>query len=115
MDPHVVFDCQEIMPDRFALTIAAAARARALTRGAEPRLDLPRVSVGSLALREIAGSAFSHDELALFLPGSPTPARLSGPDPDTTELRGDRASSAASASASAGDGSLMMRPDDEEK
>ncbi|AYM66096.1 DNA-directed RNA polymerase subunit omega [Agrobacterium fabrum] len=41
MDPHVVFDCQDVVPNRFALTVAAAARARALSRGAEPRLDLP--------------------------------------------------------------------------
>jgi len=37
MDPHVVFDCQKVLPNRFALTLAAAARSRALARGAEPQ------------------------------------------------------------------------------
>ena len=30
MDPHVVLDCQSVLPNRFALTLAAAARSRAL-------------------------------------------------------------------------------------
>ncbi len=32
MDPHVVFDCQKILPNRFALALAAAARTCALKR-----------------------------------------------------------------------------------
>lgn len=97
MDPHVVFDCQEIVPNRFALTIAAAARARALTRGAEPRIDLPHESVSDLALHEIAGSAFSQEELAPFLPELASTTLLPAPDPTTTELRGDGTTSAAAA------------------
>ena len=99
MDPHVVFDCQEIVPNRFALTIAAAARTRALNRGAEPRIDPPNVSIRDLALHEIADGAFS-DELARFLPVSASPARLMASDPKTTELRGDGAASTAAAPAS---------------
>ena len=100
MDPHVVFDCQEIVPNRFALTIAAAARARALTRGAEPRIDLPHESVSDLALHEIAGSAFSQEELAPFLPELASTTLLPAPDPTTTELRDDGAASAAATPAS---------------
>ena len=70
MDPHVVFDCQKVLPNRFALTLAAASRIRALARGAEPRLDAVDRSVGDLALHEIAAGAFTRDELAPFLPGA---------------------------------------------
>ncbi|MDQ0133740.1 DNA-directed RNA polymerase subunit omega [Neorhizobium galegae] len=97
MDPHVVFDCQEIVPNRFALTIAAAARARALNCGAQPRRDLPHASVSDLALHEIADGAFTRDELAPFLPGLAATTLLPAPDPTTTELCGDGAASAAAA------------------
>jgi DNA-directed RNA polymerase subunit omega len=99
MDPHVVFGCQEIVPNRFTLTMAAAARARALNRGAGPRLDLPHASVSDLALHEIARGAFSHDELAPFLPELAATTLPPAPNPTTTELRGDGAASAAAAPA----------------
>lgn len=67
MDPHVVFDCQKALPNRFALTLAAAARSRALGRGAEPRLDADNGSVTDLALHEIAAGVFTRNELAPFL------------------------------------------------
>ena len=67
MDPHIIFDCQKVLPNRFALTLAAAARSRALARGAEPRLDAADYSVNELALHEIAAGAFTRDELAPFL------------------------------------------------
>jgi DNA-directed RNA polymerase subunit K/omega len=71
MDPHVVFDCQKLLPNRFALTLAATARSRALVRGAAPRLDATTSgSVSELALHEIAKGAFGDDELTPFLPGS---------------------------------------------
>jgi DNA-directed RNA polymerase subunit omega len=89
MDPHVVFGCQEIVPNRFTLTMAAAARARALNRGAGPRLDLPHASVSDLALLEIARGAFSHDELAPFFPELAATTLPPAPNPTTTELRGD--------------------------
>jgi DNA-directed RNA polymerase subunit omega len=70
MNPSIVFDCQKILPNRFALTLAAAARSRALNRGAEPRFGRSGSSVADLALSEIASGAFTSDELALFLPRS---------------------------------------------
>ena len=68
-----------------------------LTRGAEPRIDLPHESVSDLALHEIAGSAFSQEELAPFLPELASTTLLPAPDPTTTELRGDGTTSAAAA------------------
>jgi DNA-directed RNA polymerase subunit omega len=41
---------EKVLPNRFALALAATARSRALNRGAELRLDRPIASV----LREIA-------------------------------------------------------------
>ncbi|MNL48984.1 DNA-directed RNA polymerase subunit omega [compost metagenome] len=82
MDPLVVFDCQKVVPDRFALTLAAAARSRALNRGAEPRLVQPGQSTSRCALHEIAAGAFTPEELAPFLSRGqrslalPTPASL---------------------------------------
>ncbi|WP_348626237.1 hypothetical protein [Rhizobium sp. CF080] len=88
------------LPNEFALTIAAAARSRALQRGAAPRLDLPHAGVSDLALHEIARGAFSRDELAPFLPGSAATTLLPVPDPTTAELRGVGAASTAAAPAS---------------
>ena len=67
MDPHVVFDCQKVVPNRFSLTLAAAARSRALGRGATPRLDLDDADGKEIALHEIASGVFNIDELAPFL------------------------------------------------
>lgn len=67
MDPFVVFDCQQIVPNRFALTLAAAARSRALLCGARPRLTRSGGKATEVALQEIAGHAFSRQELAPFL------------------------------------------------
>lgn len=95
MDPHVIFDCQKVLPNRFALTLAAAARSRALARGAEPRLDAPDRSVSELALHEIAASAFSEHELAPFLPEADGRRSLPPPDPDSRLRDGGSASVAA--------------------
>jgi DNA-directed RNA polymerase subunit omega len=67
MDPLVVFDCQQVVPNRFALTLAAAARSRALLCGARPRLTRSGGKATEVALQEIAGHAFSRQELAPFL------------------------------------------------
>lgn len=75
MDPFVVFDCAKVLPNRFALTVAAAARSHALHRDAQPRLDTPAASASDLALREIAEGAFTPAELGLFLKG-PSGSRL---------------------------------------
>lgn len=40
MDPHIVFDCEKVLPNRFDLAVAAAARVRALSRGGEPRIRI---------------------------------------------------------------------------
>ena len=65
MDPYVVYDCQRVVPNQFALTLAAAARCRALNHGAEPRL-VPSAGTGNayLALHEIAAGVFGNTELA---------------------------------------------------
>ncbi len=78
MDPHVIFDCQKVLPNRYALTLAAAARCRSLARGAEPRLGPAAAGPTKLALHEIAQGAFTPDELAPYLiePGE-APRRLS--------------------------------------
>lgn len=83
MDPYVVFDGQKVLPNRFALTLAAAARSRALGRGAEPRLDPNHASVSDLALHEIAAGMFSRNELAPFLPGEGGRPSLPPPDADS--------------------------------
>lgn len=99
MDPNVVFDCQKVLPNRFALTLAAAARSRALARGAEPRLDTADRSVGELALHEIAAGVFRESELAPFLPGAGGRRSLPPPDP-ASRLRDGGDGSAAVAPAS---------------
>jgi DNA-directed RNA polymerase subunit omega len=96
MDPHVVFDCQKILPNRFALALAAAARSRALTRGAEPRLD--RVSANELALLEIAKGCFTPDGLAIFLVASGETPYVSRPDPKRQLGRGSSAAATPSSS-----------------
>lgn len=97
MDPNVVFDCQRVVPNRFALALAAAARSRALNRGAQPRLDLPASDMRELALQEIATGALSPEKLALFLPGPAATVSLPVPPTMTTELRGDGPRSASAA------------------
>lgn len=67
MDPFVVFDCQQVMLDRFALALAAAARSRALLRGAQPKLVGSGKGATEVSLQEMAGRAFSREELAPFL------------------------------------------------
>ncbi|ABS17314.1 DNA-directed RNA polymerase subunit omega (plasmid) [Brucella anthropi] len=99
MDPHVIFDCEKALPNRFVLVLAAAARTRALNRGAEPRLALGDRNAGDLALQEIAAGAFSEEELAPFLLPHRAEARLL-PAPSTiSELCGDGRSKAAAAPA----------------
>ena len=94
MDPRVVFDCQKILPNRFALALAAAARSRALNRGAEPRLDRQGVNASELALLEIASGAFVEDELAPYLSVSPAGASLLPVPSSTPEFRGEGRSNA---------------------
>lgn len=99
MDPLVVFDCQKVMPDRFALTLAAAARSRAINRGAEPRIERSGTGPSDLALHEIAAGAFARDELAPFLPRTGQALELP-PAVSGTALCGDGAHRSAVAPAS---------------
>lgn len=99
MDPHVVFDCEKVLPNRFALTLAVAARGRALNRGAEPRLDRGKASMVDLALQEIAAGLLTRDELAPFLPVQDAKQSLPQPDP-VPRLGGDSRETAAAAPAS---------------
>lgn len=100
MDPLVIFDCQKVVPNRFALVLAAAARTRALNRGAEPRLSETGVYGADLALREIAGPAFTPDELAPFLlAGAGSTQRLLRQASRDGRLRGDGSDASAAAPA----------------
>ncbi|MAU19259.1 MAG: DNA-directed RNA polymerase subunit omega [Martelella sp.] len=99
MDPYVIFDCEKALPNRFMLVLAAAARTRALNRGAEPRLALPHRNASDLALQEIAAGAFSEDELAQFLLPQRAEARFLPAPSTTSKLCGDGRSKAAAASA----------------
>ena len=65
MDPFVVFDCEKVLRNRFALTVVAAARSRALKTGSDPRLERPTTDIVDLALQEIAAGVFTRDELDL--------------------------------------------------
>lgn len=67
MDPSIVFDCQQVVPNRFALALAAAARSRALLRGAQSKPARSDTRETEVELQEIAGHAYSRDELAPFL------------------------------------------------
>jgi DNA-directed RNA polymerase subunit omega len=95
MDPHVVFDCQKVLPNRFALTLAAAARSRALSRGAEPRLDRDHAGASDLALHEIAAGMFTAKELVAFLPAEG--GRRTLPPPDSVPRLRDGGSESAAA------------------
>jgi DNA-directed RNA polymerase subunit omega len=94
MDPNIVFDCEKVLPNKFGLAIAAAARVRALGGGGEPRIRIAGAGRTELALREIAAGAFKPDELAPFVCGPEEVKLLASSDP-SIELRGDSASGAA--------------------
>ncbi|TPJ49613.1 DNA-directed RNA polymerase subunit omega [Mesorhizobium sp. B2-6-4] len=73
MDPLIVLDCENAVPNRFALAVAAAGRARALSRGAEPRLtsdvtvpvELARSMIPSMILKKLSASKESQLRRAL--------------------------------------------------
>ncbi len=79
MNSLIVFDAKKVVPDPFALTMAAAARARALRHGAEPRIDADVEPGPQLALSEIAAGAFAEEELAPFLSIAGAEARRLAP------------------------------------
>jgi DNA-directed RNA polymerase subunit omega len=71
MDHVFTVECQRFVPNPYTLVHVAAARARALRRGAPPRLETEGHSLGYAALREIAAGAFTSDELSTLLLPSP--------------------------------------------
>ncbi|WP_440802038.1 DNA-directed RNA polymerase subunit omega [Paracoccus sp. 22332] len=75
MDPFVALECQAVMPDRFGLVLAAAARARSLREDARAGLDDVDENAVDTALRDIALGVLGPDELRPFLPPS-QPLRL---------------------------------------
>ena len=82
MNPLIVFDAKKVVPNPFALVVAAAARSRALRQGAEPRVDSEVEPGPHLALGEIAADAFAEEELAPFSSIAGAEARrLSPPEP----------------------------------
>lgn len=86
MDPHVVFDCQKVLPNTLAPALAAAA----LARGGEPRLDMDDVTVRELAPHQAAGM-FREREFPRLLSGSGEAKRLPSPDPAIQLHDGGRA------------------------
>ena len=66
MEMLFTVDCERFIPNRYDLVHAAAIRARALARGAEPKMEGAE-SVSMLALREIAEGRFNPDEIQALL------------------------------------------------
>lgn len=58
-----VEDCVEKVPNRFALVLLAAHRARGITSGAAPLVELDRDKPPVLALREIADGALAPEDV----------------------------------------------------
>jgi DNA-directed RNA polymerase subunit omega len=58
-----VEDCVDKVPNRFSLVLLAAHRARMISAGAAPMIDRDRDKDPVLALREIADTAVSVDDL----------------------------------------------------
>ncbi len=81
MDHLIVFDCEKVLPNRFAVALAAAARSRALRRGAPTRSQVSAAGANELALREIAEGAFPPVELVQLLGGESGADLLGAPVP----------------------------------
>jgi DNA-directed RNA polymerase subunit omega len=60
-------DCERVIPNRFELVLLAAARARALNRGHEPRVSPDRDKPTVIALREIAAAGIDRTWLRQWL------------------------------------------------
>lgn len=71
MNALAVFDCLRVVPDRYALVAAAAARAHALRRGQTPRIATTTASAPLTALQEIAAGAITAEEIRQFLSSPP--------------------------------------------
>ena len=60
-----VEDCLDHVDNRFELVLVAAKRARQLSMGAEPLVELENDKPTVLALREIAEGLVSHESVAV--------------------------------------------------
>lgn len=95
-------DCERFIPNPYHLVHLAAARSRALSRGAEPRIEPHGEPPVLLALREIAEGAFTRDELPTLLGdhADDALASLASKAASEDELRDGMANSGAIAHAS---------------
>lgn len=102
MDTIYTVDCTRLVPNPYHLVHLAAARGRALGRGAEPRVEPHGEPVALLALREIAEGAFTRDELPILLESRSGEALefSANEDPSEDELRDGMANSGSIALAS---------------
>jgi len=67
MNPFIMQDCQKVLPNPFLLALTAAARVRALRRGAEPKVLCSPLPPTELALQEIAAGLLAKEDFE-FLP-----------------------------------------------
>jgi DNA-directed RNA polymerase subunit omega len=56
-------DCLKHIPNRFEMTLAASWRARRISMGSEPRVEMHRDKPAVVALREIAEGKIGIEEL----------------------------------------------------
>jgi DNA-directed RNA polymerase subunit omega len=59
-----VDDCLKMIPNRFELTLAATYRARQITNGATPMLDVNHDKATVIALRELAAGKYGVEILS---------------------------------------------------
>ncbi|WP_309083030.1 DNA-directed RNA polymerase subunit omega [Chelativorans sp.] len=101
MNVFLPFECERFMGNRFLLAVAAAARTRALNRGAEPLVSADGSTNVEIAMREIAAGSWREEELHDLLTGraqaEDKPDSLPVSD-DFAELRGGGKAAAAIAS-----------------
>ncbi len=116
MDPHVIFDCEKALPNRFVLVLAAAARTRALNRGAEPRLALGDRNAGISHCRRSQQEHSRRKNWRRSCSPSGRSASSAGPIHDIRALR-RRPFEGCRRTGRLADrgGPLMMQPTDEEK
>jgi DNA-directed RNA polymerase subunit omega len=58
-----VEDCLKYIPNRFNMTLAATCRARQITMGSTPQVDVDRDKPTVLALRELAEGRYGMEVL----------------------------------------------------
>lgn len=86
-----VEDCVDKVPNRFDLVLLSAQRARDLVKGAKPTLDPDQDKFPVIALREIAASTVSIEELeAALIQGLQKHAEVDKPeDEEVIEIMHD--------------------------